>query len=107
MAENIYLCHKCRNIFKLPMTCSIVPGEEEVKCPKCGGIDVEEMFSWTPIGFTETPPMWEYECQLCKHTFKLPIPSSPTQEEEIKCPKCGAGHIHRLTALVYEPFHCG
>ena len=107
MMGDTYLCHQCRNIFKLPMACSITPEKKEVKCPECGSFDVEEMSQWGPIGFTENPSMWEYECQLCKNAFKLPIPSSPSQEKEIKCPACGGGHIHRLTEIGGEPLYCG
>ena len=33
----------------------------------------------------EGPPVWEYECQQCQNRFKLPVPSSPSQEKEITC----------------------
>ena len=107
MAEDTYLCHQCRNLFRLPMTCSITPEKEELKCPECGSFDVEEMPSWAPIGFNESSPMWEYECQQCQNVFQLPVPSSPSQEKEIKCPACGGGHIHRLTSVGGVPLYCG
>jgi len=107
MEEFIYLCQHCRNIFKSPLTCSITLEKEEKKCPKCGSFQIEEMPSWVPIGFTEGSLMWEYECQQCKNVFKLPVPSSPSQEKEIECPVCGGGHIHRLTSTGVQPLYCG
>ena len=109
MPGDTYLCQQCRNIFTLPMTCNILPQEEkeEVICPGCGSVNVEELPSWAPIGFTEGSLMWEYECQQCQSVFMLPIPTSPSQEKEIKCPTCGGGHIHRLTSVGGQPLYCG
>ena len=107
MVETTYLCNQCRNVFKLPLICSITPEEKEVKCPECGSSRIEEMPSWGPIGFNTPSLVWEYECQECHNVFELPIPSSPSQEKEIKCPKCGGGHIHRLTSIGSEPLYCG
>ena len=107
MMDDTYLCHQCKNIFKLPLTCSITLVEKEIKCPRCGNKHVEELPSWAPIGFTEYSPMWEYECQHCKNVFKLPVPSSPAQEKEIKCPTCKGRHIHRLTSTGGVPMYCG
>lgn len=106
MGEHLYLCHQCQNVFKSPVP-GDSPQEIEAKCPRCGSTHVEELPSWAPIGFTEGSPTWEYECQLCKHVFKLPVPGSPSQEKGIKCPACEGGHIHRLTAIGGEPLYCG
>lgn len=107
MDENIYLCQECRNVFKLPMPTGSPP-EEGTKCPRCGSQRTEELPSWIPLGsnLSESPSVWEYECQQCRKTFKLPIPT-PTQEKEITCPGCGGRHIHRLTASGVEPLYCG
>ena len=107
MGDNTYLCNQCRNVFKLPLTCSITPEKKEVKCPECGSSHIEEMPSWGPINFNAPSLVWEYECQACHYAFELPVPSSPSQEKEIKCPRCGGGHIHRLTAIGGEPLYCG
>lgn len=103
---NIYLCHQCQNVFKLAAPADSAKG---VKCPRCGSSRAEAMPSWTPLGFNldEGTSMWEYECQQCRHVFKLPVPSSPSQEKGIKCPACAGGHIHRLTPTGGEPLYCG
>ncbi len=107
-AEYEYLCHQCQNIFRLSVSGGSST-EEEAKCPRCGSTDIERLPSWAPIGFAlhEGPLQWEYECQHCKNVFKLPVPSSPSQEKEIKCPECGGGHIHRLTPTGGVPMYCG
>lgn len=107
MEECLYLCQHCRNFFKQSMTCSITIEKKEVVCPNCESSDIKEMSSWAPIGFTDGPPVWEYECQQCRNVFGLPVPGSPSQEREIKCPTCGGGHIHRLTIIGGEPLYCG
>jgi len=103
--ENTYLCLKCRNLFTVELNNSI----SNIKCPKCESTQVDKLPSWAPIGssLTESQPDWEYECQNCHHTFKLPVPTSPSQEKEIKCPKCQGNHIHRLTLTGGEPLYCG
>jgi DNA-directed RNA polymerase subunit RPC12/RpoP len=108
MSEDMYLCQQCGNVFRLPLTCDIVP-EKEIKCPRCRNSQVQELPSWAPIGsdLYEGTPEWEYECQECYHKFKLPVPGSPSQEMEIKCPVCEGGHIHRLTASGVTPLYCG
>lgn len=106
MDEYEYLCHQCRNVFRLAVSDDPL---KEAKCSKCGSADVRRLPSWAPIGFNwhEGSPVWEYECQQCQHVFKLPVPSSPSQEKEIACPACGGRHIHRLTASRGVPIYCG
>jgi len=108
MVECEYLCHRCQNVFKLSVSDS-PPPEKKAECPKCSSTDIERLPSWAPIGFNlhEGSPMWEYECQQCQNAFKLPVPGSPSQEKEIRCPACGGGHIHRLTAAGGVPLYCG
>ncbi len=108
MVEHIYLCHQCGNIFRLPADSSHTP-EKEIKCPKCGNSQIRELPFWVPTGsdLAEGEPLWQYECQQCQHQFKLPVPGSPSQERNIKCPACDGGHIHRLTPSGYEPLYCG
>jgi rRNA maturation endonuclease Nob1 len=109
MGEYTFLCRQCRNIFKL----TVRPGSSvncEVRCPKCGNTSIEEAPIWAPLGsglnIFESAD-WEYECQECQKTFKMHIPKSPTEEKQRKCPSCGAGHIHRLSAAGGEPLYCG
>ena len=108
MGEHIYLCQQCQHVFKLSVT-SGSPPEKEAKCPVCESSHLEEVPSWVPIGFnlSEGSPQWEYECQQCQNVFKLPVPSSPSQEKEVRCPACGGSHIHRLTPTGFEPLYCG
>ena len=51
-----------------------------MECPVCGADDIVEAPAWAPLGagwniFEGNE--WEYECQECRHTFKMPIPGSP------------------------------
>ena len=109
MGEYTYLCYQCRNIFRLPVPVGSSP-EKEAECPECGSMHIKRLPSWAPIGFDlcEGPLVWEYECQQCQNVFKLPVPSSPSQEKKgVKCPACGGGHIHRLTSSGFVPLYCG
>jgi len=108
VSEYEYQCRNCRNIFRSSVLGSPSSGEE-VKCPLCGSTDVGRLISWQPLGFDQSrvPIEWEYECQQCHNAFKLPPPSSPSQEKEIKCPKCGGGHVHRFTTVGGEPLYNG
>ncbi len=105
-----YVCNKCRNVFSVQqLACSITGGHEVVACPACGSHDTAAVPVWEPIGFHshEEVREWEYQCQDCKKTFKLPVPSSPSEERSIRCPDCGSDHIHRLTLLDGVPMYCG
>ena len=107
-SERTYLCKQCRNLFKI-----ISPGgsqPEKISCPRCGNTIIEEAPCWAPLGsginiFESSE--WEYECQQCHANFKLPIPRSPTEEKQRRCPHCGAGHLHRLTVAGGQPLYCG
>jgi DNA-directed RNA polymerase subunit RPC12/RpoP len=108
MGEYTYTCNQCRNVFRLSVSEGPLP-PREVKCPGCGSSRVEEVPSWAPIGFnlSEEPPEWECACQQCQNIFKIPVPGSPSEAREIRCPVCGGGHIHRLTPAGVEPLYCG
>lgn len=107
--EQRFLCKQCRHVFDLQISAgSSLDGE--VQCPACGSTDVMEAPAWAPLGsgwniFESNE--WEYECQDCKRTFKLPIPKSHTEEESRKCPFCNSGHLHLLTGGKALPLHCG
>ncbi len=105
MEEFTLLCKQCRNVFK-------IPGgniSNKAQCPDCGSPDIIEAPAWAPLGSGRNifeSSTWEYKCQHCGHQFKMPIPKSPTEEKQRRCPSCGAEHIHRLTAIGGEPLYC-
>ena len=41
-------------------------------------------------------PMYDYRCKNCDEVFEELVFSSTTQDEEIKCPKCGQNQSERL-----------
>ena len=105
-----YVCQKCRNIFAVPqIACSLTREEPEAVCPACGSKDTVAVPVWEPIGFHshEEVREWEYKCQDCGASFKLPVPNSPSQERNIQCPTCGKGNIQRVTLLDGVPMYCG
>ncbi len=105
-----YICNKCRTIFTIEqLSCSLVKQEREVVCPACGSSETDALPVWAPIGFHshEEVREWEYQCEDCRKTFKLPVPESPSQERNLVCPACGKNHIHRLTFLDGVPMYCG
>jgi DNA-directed RNA polymerase subunit RPC12/RpoP len=108
MVENIYLCKECRNLLKATIADDAAP-KTAPNCPVCGSSQMSEIPCWVPAGsdLGSDTYTWEYECQECRNRFRMPIPSSPSQEKDIKCPSCGATHIHRLTPMGGEPLHCG
>lgn len=103
MNDNTYLCHGCGSIFRMTAETG------DVACPQCGSVETRTLPSWVPLGsdLANGPLEWEYECQHCRHKFKLPVPARPDDEKNIRCPACNAGHIHRLTTAGYEPLYCG
>ena len=108
MSESLYRCQQCGNVFKVPASCSISP-ERETKCPGCGSPLTEALPSWAPAdsGLLEAESVWEYQCQDCQHTFKLPVPGSPAEAKAVRCPECGGGHLHRMTPVGSQPLYCG
>jgi DNA-directed RNA polymerase subunit RPC12/RpoP len=109
MENKTLLCKNCRNIFDLPAD-EIKSQNPIIRCPKCGDIDIKAAPCWAPLNsgsniFDEAG--WEYECQQCRKGFVFPVPKSPKEEKERKCPFCGSGHIHLLTDLGAQPLYCG
>ena len=107
--EKRFLCRTCRYVFD-----QVVPGDGSSRpgmaCPLCGSDDITETPAWAPLGsgwniFEGNE--WEYECQECRHTFKMPIPKSPSEERSRRCPECHGGHLHRFTGGKALPLHCG
>jgi DNA-directed RNA polymerase subunit RPC12/RpoP len=107
--ERRFLCKQCLNVFDHAVSDSLSPGEK-IKCPACCGFDVVEAPPWVPLdsgtNIFETDT-WEYECQQCKHKFKMPIPKSPTEDKNRRCPVCNSGHLHLLTGKENLPLYCG
>ncbi len=104
-----YLCKECRNIFVVSSQNSLENRIPE-HCPQCDSDQVMEAPIWAPLGagfniFENST--WKYECQQCQHTFELPIPRSPSEEQGRKCLLCGCGHLHLLTKLGAQPLYCG
>ena len=108
MSEALYRCLKCQNVFKPPQVCSLT-AEGVVNCPACGSPQTEALPAWAPAGsgLAEAENIWEYECQECKHTFKRPVPASPAEAKEVRCPECGGSHLHRSTPVGSQPLYCG
>jgi len=104
-----FLCKNCRLVFDVTESdCS--PADTKVQCTKCGSFDVIEAPMWAPLNsgsniFEDNE--WEYECQQCKHTFKLPIPTSPSEDKSRRCPACNGEHLHRLMNAMALPIYCG
>jgi rRNA maturation endonuclease Nob1 len=109
MKECTLLCRQCRNVFKAPVAAGLIV-KLEMKCPKCGSLDIGEAPAWAPLGsglniFESSE--WEYECQQCRNKFKMPVPKSPSEQKERRCAICGSGHLHLLTIAGAEPLYCG
>ncbi len=105
--ERTLLCKQCRNVFRSQPDNDLL--QQETRCPRCGSSNLEEAPAWAPLGsgmniFDSSE--WEYECQQCQKKFKMPIPKSPAEEKERRCPTCNSEHIHCLTAGG-EPLYCG
>jgi DNA-directed RNA polymerase subunit RPC12/RpoP len=83
---------------------------EEIRCPGCGGSEIMEAPPWAPLGsglnILENDT-WEYQCQECKNTFKLPIPKSPAEDKSRRCLACNSAHLHLLTGAGALPLYCG
>jgi DNA-directed RNA polymerase subunit RPC12/RpoP len=93
-----YICHQCRIEFELPITEKAESGRE-IKCPECGGRDVQIIKSpscnITASGESKML-MWDYVCHQCRALFELPVPRGPKEEKEAKCPGCGSMDIQRI-----------
>jgi rubredoxin/DNA-directed RNA polymerase subunit RPC12/RpoP len=114
--ERRFLCKECRHVFDLEVSSETSPDipacslDKKVCCPACGSTDVMETPVWAPLtsgwNIFESNE-WEYECQQCKHIFKLPTPKSPAEDESRRCPACNSGQLRLLTGGKALPLHCG
>jgi DNA-directed RNA polymerase subunit RPC12/RpoP len=107
--ENRFLCKDCCNVFDLALHGSSSLSAE-IRCPACHSNNVTEAPAWAPLGSGKNifeSDTWEYECQQCKHTFKMPIPKSPTEDKSRRCPICNGEHLHLLTGAKALPLYCG
>jgi putative FmdB family regulatory protein len=109
MGEYTLLCKQCRNVFYASVAdcCSI---DQRTACPACGCVELFEAPVWAPLGsgfniFDSSE--WEYECRKCHNKFKMPIPKSPVEDKQRRCPACGSGQIERLTSFDGLPLWCG
>jgi DNA-directed RNA polymerase subunit RPC12/RpoP len=109
LEQSRYLCKVCRNIFIATIGGSLSTKKGE-RCPHCGSPQVMEAPAWAPLGSGFNifeGSTWKYECHQCGHTFEMPIPKSPTEDKDRKCPVCGQGHLHLLTEIGALPLYCG
>jgi putative FmdB family regulatory protein len=44
-------------------------------------------------------PVYEYQCEACGHRYSALV-SIRNSEERSPCPRCGAGHVHKLVSSV-------
>jgi Zn finger protein HypA/HybF involved in hydrogenase expression len=106
--ERRFLCKKCWNIFDQPVPDSSSENLE-VHCPSCCSADVMEAPPWAPLDSGKNifdSNEWQYECQQCKYKFKMPIPQSPSEDKNRKCPVCHSEHLHLLTGAKALPLYC-
>jgi Zn finger protein HypA/HybF involved in hydrogenase expression len=104
-----FLCKQCRYVFDAEAPGDSFAGQE-VRCPSCRGDDVMEAPTWAPLGSGLNifeNDTWEYQCQECKTTFRLPIPKSPTEDKSRRCVSCQSQHLHLLTGAGALPLYCG
>jgi len=104
-----FLCTKCRHIFDADIS-EDSPVKTEVLCPACASSDIMDAPTWAPLGAGRNifeNDTWDYQCQQCKKTFKLPIPKSPTEEKSRKCIYCFSPQLNLLTCTGTMPLYCG
>ena len=104
-----FLCKQCRHVFDVS-TKGDSSVSTEARCPGCGSADIMEAPTWVPLGAGLNifeSDTWEYQCQDCKATFKLPIPKSPGEDKSRRCPTCNSEHIHLQTSTGGLPLYCG
>lgn len=41
-------------------------------------------------------PIYEFKCQKCEEYFELLVMKKENEDEEMKCPKCGAQSFERI-----------
>jgi DNA-directed RNA polymerase subunit RPC12/RpoP len=107
--ERRLLCKQCWFVFDMAISDSY-SSDAEIHCPACCSTNVMEAPSWAPLGsglniFEGNE--WSYECQQCKGKFKMPIPKSPSEDKNRRCPVCNSGHLHLLTGAKALPLYCG
>lgn len=71
------------------------------KCPKYGK-DIAQGVCLYPALASDNELKWEFICHLCKAHFDVPVPRGPTEEKQIKCPKCGSQNIERIDVHKFE-----
>jgi DNA-directed RNA polymerase subunit RPC12/RpoP len=107
--ERRFLCKQCQYVFDAAIS-DVTSPDTNVHCPVCCGTNVTEAPPWAPLGSGLNifeSDTWEYECQQCLHKFTMPIPQSPTEDRNRRCPLCNSGHLHLLTGKKALPLYCG
>jgi Zn finger protein HypA/HybF involved in hydrogenase expression len=105
--ESRYICNTCSHVFDVAVPDGV---NVAIHCPACYSTDVEDAPPWAPRGSGRNifeGNEWSYECQESKFQFKMPIPVSPVEEENRKCPVCNSSHLHRITGAGNLPLYCG
>lgn len=41
-------------------------------------------------------PVYEYECQACRHVFTVTLSVKQHDEKTAKCPQCGSANLQQL-----------
>jgi Zn finger protein HypA/HybF involved in hydrogenase expression len=104
-----FLCKRCRLVFDIEIRGDSLTGQK-VLCPGCRSADIMEAPTWAPLGSGLNifeNDTWEYQCQECKTTFRLPIPKSPAEDKSRRCLACRSEHLHLLTGAGALPLYCG
>jgi DNA-directed RNA polymerase subunit RPC12/RpoP len=107
--ERRFLCKKCWNLFDFTVSDDIF-SDRVIPCPACRSAEVMEAPPWAPLGAGKNifeSDTWDYECQQCKYKFRMPIPHSPSEDKNRKCPFCRSGHLHLIVGEKGLPLYCG
>jgi DNA-directed RNA polymerase subunit RPC12/RpoP len=89
MEAKKYLCNQCQELFDL-----IEPGNSvATRCPRCSSGDIQELIA---CNLENGPPPWEYVCQQCGGRFLIKAPRGPSEEKEIRCPRCESRNVKWL-----------
>jgi len=111
MLAGKYGCHTCKAFLETSVSSSF-ENLADVKCPRCGSIDVDMLPAWVPIGFSLElyfgSSTWKYTCHQCRGEFELPVISGTAEMRQRICPACGSDDIERVSTPEFKPcLYCG